>query len=487
MNHTIPLAVLAAAVLLAACADAPNDPAAGGGAPGRLTILAPSAAVVVGADDAGGRLVVRGRIASVAAPRITYRLDDAAERAFTGPIDPRDGDFTLTIRGLPLGTRHLELRLHDGDRLSASASFTVHVAPRMREIVVPAGAGHAFPTAINARGDVTGYWTDPAMGGWHALLALHDGHVLDLRLAGEWRSAAPGLDGAGDAVGYVVDRPDGEPRPVRWRAGEAQALLDRPGTATVINDEGLIGGSMPDEDGIPRAFALRGSTLTLFGEPGRLSGVRGINRVGAMVGASYGRAGDVTGFVYANGTLTTLPSLGGVRTFAEAINDAGTIVGYSADAAGSAFLAFAYRDGKMERLPGVEGSIVASYAYDVNASGMIVGELIDARDGVALNRGFLHVGGRTVPLDELLGLSTHAVVAAYGINDRGEIAAAAVRLDDPTGRIRPVVLAVPGGIDAVASLRSAAPVAPRAHLSTAVATRSGATLAEVRARRQRAP
>src|SRR5690349_13489901 len=103
---------LALATLLAACTESPGDPR--GGAVGQLTVDSP-ATVVVGREDEGGTLVVRGAVGDEARPRVTYTIDDGPARAYDGAFDAQDGRFVLTIARLSAGTRRIAIRLHGDD------------------------------------------------------------------------------------------------------------------------------------------------------------------------------------------------------------------------------------------------------------------------------------------------------------------------------------------------------------------------------------
>jgi probable HAF family extracellular repeat protein len=131
-----------------------------------------------------------------------------------------------------------------------------------------------------------------------------------------------------------------------------------------------------------------------------------------------------------------LGTLGGVESEATAINDKGTIIGYS-EVTGTTTTkqAFNYRHGKMTDLGTLAGS-KESFAYALNDFGEIVGlsgERVEGPgeirecDGIGNETGFsghafLYRHGAMVDLNTLLPPNSGwTLTIAKGINDSGEI------------------------------------------------------------------
>ena len=97
-----------------------------------------------------------------------------------------------------------------------------------------------------------------------------------------------------------------------------------------------------------------------------------INSAGDIAGESSASSTKVSdpAFLYANGQMTNLGTLGGEYGQPHAINTSGQIAGYSTLASGS-YRAFLYTDGQMTAL----GTLGADYSvgYGLNDAGDVVG------------------------------------------------------------------------------------------------------------------
>src|SRR5437667_191282 len=213
--------------------------------------------------------------------------------------------------------------------------------------------------------------------------------------------------------------------------------------ANVINERGWIAGSSQTGDLDPVTGGLAqhavlwkdGEIIDLGTLGGNESGGYYINNEGQVVGASAinttcdhsSQFGATThSFLWENGVMRDLGTLGGDDSTPASINDAGEIVG-GADLPGSEVEhAFLWRNGVMTDL-GTLGSW--SHAEAINSTGQVVGtsRLLD-RTEPPFRHAFLSEEGRPmIDLNSLIPAnSSLELVEAANINDRGEILGQAV-------------------------------------------------------------
>lgn len=193
------------------------------------------------------------------------------------------------------------------------------------------------------------------------------------------------------------------------RSGRARlVLVALTGVLACSDDDG----TGPDPDDGP-------SQCVLLTDLGTLGGTRsfasGINDAGRVVGESN-VAGDTAAhaFLWQDGVMTDLGTLGSSFSTATAINESGWIVGYSRIPNDVDFTVHAvlWRDRMMTDLGTLGGS--QSWARDINDAGWVVGTSL-AADGT--RRAFLWRDGVMSDLGTLGGLYSDA----YGLNDAGDV------------------------------------------------------------------
>jgi probable HAF family extracellular repeat protein len=194
--------------------------------------------------------------------------------------------------------------------------------------------------------------------------------------------------------------------------------------ANGINASGVVVGTLAVGATL-RAFKYQDGVMTTLGGL-TLSGTGsalGINASGQIVGSSDAiEPNNVVphAFLYMDGAMRDL----GVAGSANAINDAGVIVGGMYVQNGSLMHAFVRIDGVIQDLGTLySGSSTAkSSANAINSSGQIVGNSQTLAGGLLTTHAFLHSDGAMLDLNNLLeGAPGWTLKSASGINDAGQI------------------------------------------------------------------
>jgi probable HAF family extracellular repeat protein len=311
------------------------------------------------------------------------------------------------------------LRWHEGE--------TVELTPDVGEYDV------TLPTTVNRRGQVLG-WTLNGPGGYwlwsdgvttplpprpgeviwvsdlddRGRLLVNRAPVTDpptaVRAAivdGDRELTSPVLDDGSTIAGYgmnnrrqvigVVSDETGD-RAYLWQVGRRPVDLGSLGGTwtrpTQINERGTVLGTWITDDGDTRMFLWRNGTMTDLGTlGGRTTGAQlptyaigrpdQLNERGQVVGNSETASGEFHAFLWSDGRMRDLGTLGGSQSIAFGINDRGEVVGESQTASGETH-AFLWRDGVMTDL--AEGLVPAgqpSYAAAINDRGQVLGARID--------------------------------------------------------------------------------------------------------------
>ena len=232
------------------------------------------------------------------------------------------------------------------------------------------------------------------------------------------------LNNAGAATGYlggggVVRSADGQLTPIPQLSGETA-------TITAFGDNGAIGLARYDQ-GPPQGVLETGLWRNGIIEPlphlrttadglgygmvnrisngGLLAGTATVN------GGFYDDYGNLIPYThaatFANGGVTDLGTLGGRSSTGYGINDSGTVVGYSTNAA-DARRAFIYRNGAMQDM-GLPDNYLA---FDINGSGLVL-----ANSGTSAAGALLWYDGYTMPLT----MPGFGFSDAAALNSRGDV------------------------------------------------------------------
>jgi probable HAF family extracellular repeat protein len=180
--------------------------------------------------------------------------------------------------------------------------------------------------------------------------------------------------------GQVVGRLDRPPYTIVWDDGEP--IPPPPGAGYgLINDRGQVLGGVANETGQAEAatWHLGDPTVTRLGTlgGGYSQGVA-INESGDIAGDSLTADGEERAFLWRDGEMIDLGSLGSTDTYpaseALALNNRGQVVGYSHLSHGGPH-AFLWEDGTMIDIGALADEDGPSKPADINDRGQIVGNL----------------------------------------------------------------------------------------------------------------
>ena len=298
-----------------------------------------------------------------------------------------------------------------------------------------------------------------------------NGKTISIGTFGGNDSAAQAVNNRGQVVGFALNPiPDSmsmlpwstEMRAFLWNKGVLQNLgtLGGPDSwAMFVNDRGQIAGISYPDSNLSSGCDTAGNNHVFLWENGQMKDLgtlggscswpEGLSEQGLVVGWSN-VAGDTTQhpFLWDGTKLLDLGTLGGSCGFATAINDTGEVVGVSCTENDETFLAFAWKSGVMTPLQPLPGDC-ASDARRINSKGQIIGASypcdFSSMRGVLWENGTVTELNSFVPPDSGLDIIGDDMF----LNDRGEIAGNGIT---PNGDIHFFTLTPVNGNAATASV-----------------------------------
>jgi probable HAF family extracellular repeat protein len=342
---------------------------------------------------------------------------------------------------------------------------------------------------------------DPLIPNFFELRAAlwQNGKTVAIGTFGGNDSVAQAVNNRGQVVGFALNSiPDSmsmlpwptEMRAFLWDKGVLQNLgtLGGPDSwAMFVNDRGQVAGISYPDSNLSSACDTAGNNHVFLWENGQMKdlGTLGgscswperLSDQGLVVGWSN-VAGDTTQhpFLWDGTKLLDLGTLGGSCGYATGINDTGEVIGVSCTENDETFLAFAWKSGVMTTLPPLPGDC-ASDARRINSKGQIIGASYPC--DFSSMRGVLWGNGTVTDLNSFVPLDSGFDIIGDDLflNDRGEIAGNGVT---PNGDIHFFTLTPVSG--SAATSASATVAALRSPSTNTVHTKLGPdVLAKLRA------
>ena len=176
--------------------------------------------------------------------------------------------------------------------------------------------------------------------------------------------------------------------------------------AYAINDVGQVVGSAVTSDGSNHPFLYSNGAMTDLGTLGSPDGnawwnsAQGINNAGVVTGTSYDAQGNFFGFVWSNGKMTKMGTLGGSWSQAYAINNKGQVVGLAYTKSGLAhgFIASCANLRLKTTWGRSRESTSTVWAFGINDSGVVVGQSTFSNTYHA----FVYSGGKMKDLNAMI-------------------------------------------------------------------------------------
>ena len=287
--------------------------------------------------------------------------------------------------------------------------------------------GATNPVDINASGQVVGQSQDGA--GIYRVFIYENGTLTDIGSSISASSSfAAAINDLGQVIGSAYLPPNNFNRFYLYDGSSVTNLNDLPGFPVTTS----AGNALTGLNNLGQMIAVRGSSSkealllnpngsgnydqVIIGYPDKNNWAFGLNEVGQIAGMSrYDDPAYNAAFLYDNGALSDIGTLGGTFSSAADINENGQIAGQSST--GTQNHAYLYTDGSMLDLGTIGGT--SSTALGLDDLGRVVGYGYTAD---YKKHAFVYSDGAMQDLNDLIPTGTGWVLEeARGINNNGQI------------------------------------------------------------------
>jgi YVTN family beta-propeller protein/probable HAF family extracellular repeat protein len=271
------------------------------------------------------------------------------------------------------------------------------------------GSTYTYPTVINNRGEIVGYYFDSG-GVFHGFTLLN-GQYATLNVAGAADTFASGINDLGEIVGAYVQ--NGTTHGFLFD-GATYSTIDFPGSdytaLSGINNLGQIVGIYENAGfSVIHGFSFKAGVFTTIDFPGSNPSnyPNQVNNFGVIAGGYIDTSSVYHGFVYDAGTFTSINFPGATNTTVTGISDGGELAGAYCDSVTCPFFTpgpqkyFTETNGQFKTVDVPTAGEVSNLNLELNNAGQLVAAYQDsagnAHGAVSAIGPFAYVGNATSP------------------------------------------------------------------------------------------